>query len=379
MKLRVLLLSFLFVTASALGCSHPAATASADPPLTVAVVSPSRGNAIRSITLPGDMVGFYESSLYSKVTGYLQSISVDKGDWVKKGEVLATIEVPELEQRVARAQASLDVQQLTYKRLEQVWKSDPRLVARQDVDIAQGKYLEAKADADELQALVSYTRIVAPFDGIVTGRFVDPGALIKAGGDQPSSGPVEGSSHPAGTASPVVSLAMINPMRIYVYVPQGVVNFIARGTPATLTLQNSPDHPFAGTVTRFASSLDLSTRTMLTEIDVDNAGHKLYPGMYANVTLQLERHADVVQVPDSALGENSTGNYVMTVEDGKLLKKKVNVGIRTGHVVEITKGLKGDEQLVAALDPAMSDGESVTSVPWKNTSPENAKAVAISE
>ena len=148
------------------------------------------------------MVGFYESSLYSKVTGYLQNISVDKGDWVKKGEVLATIEVPELQQRVARAEASLDVQRLTYQRLEQVWKSDPRLIARQDVDIARGKYLEAKADVDELQALVSYTRIVAPFDGIITGRFVDPGALIKAGGDQSSFSAEEGSTHPTGTDVP---------------------------------------------------------------------------------------------------------------------------------------------------------------------------------
>lgn len=177
------LVLILFAAAGA-ACSRPVESAQGDPRPTVAVLRPRRGIAVRSITLPGDLVGFYESSLYSKVTGYLKSISIDKGDWVKKGEVLADIEVPELQQRVARAEANLQVQRLTYQRLEQVWKSDPRLVARQDVDIAQGKYLEAKADVDELQAMVSYTRIVAPFDGIITARFVDPGALIKAGGDQ---------------------------------------------------------------------------------------------------------------------------------------------------------------------------------------------------
>jgi Biotin-lipoyl like len=171
MNLRILVLMLLLFARSTTACSHPAEIAPADPPPIVAVVSPNRGNAVRSITLPGDMVGFYESSLYAKVTGYLQSISVDKGDWVKKGEVLANIEVPELQQRVARSEASLAVQRLTYQRLEQVWKSDPRLVARQDVDIAQGKYLEAKADVDELQALVYYTRIIAPFNGIITWRF----------------------------------------------------------------------------------------------------------------------------------------------------------------------------------------------------------------
>jgi membrane fusion protein, multidrug efflux system len=379
MNLRILALMILLLAQGTTACTRPAESAPADPPPVVAVVSPNRGNAIRSITLPGDMVGFYESSLYAKVTGYLQSISVDKGDWVKKGEVLATIEVPELQQRVARAEASLDVQRLTYQRLEQVWKSDPRLVARQDVDIAQGKYLEAKAGVDELQALVSYTKIVAPFDGIVTGRFVDPGALIKAGGDQPSSGPDEGSTHPVGAASPVVSLAMINTMRIYVYVPQGVVGFIKRGTPATVTLQDLPGHPFRGTVTRFAASLDLSTRTMLTEIDLDNKQHQLYPGMYANVMLQLERHPDIIQVPDSAIGQSSTGDYVLAVHNGKLSRKEVDVGIRTGHLVEITKGLRGNEPVVAALDPSLTNGESVTPVPWKTTSAGDGKAVASSD
>jgi RND family efflux transporter MFP subunit len=379
MKLQIYTVMLLVLVRTTTACSHPVEIAPADPPPTVAVIAPKRGNAVRSITLPGDMVGFYESSLYSKVTGYLQNISVDKGDWVKKGEVLATIEVPELQQRVARAEASLDVQRLTYQRLEQVWKSDPRLIARQDVDIARGKYLEAKADVDELQALVSYTRIVAPFDGIITGRFVDPGALIKAGGDQSSFSAEEGSTHPTGTTSPVVSLAMIDTMRIYVYVPQGVVSFIRRGTPATLTLQDHLKHLYTGVVTRFSDSLDLSTRTMLTEVDLQNPRHELYPGMYANVTLQLERHPDVIQVPDSAIGESATGNYVLAVRDGKLIRKEITVGIRTGHLVEVTEGLSGDEQLVTAIDPSLIIGQGVTPLPSKPSSTDKANAVASSE
>lgn len=365
MRSRISIVLLLLAAAGAAGCSHPSAHASAHQAPTVAVVNPSRGNAVRSISLPGDMVGFYESSLYAKVTGYLQSITVDKGDWVKKGQVLATIEVPELRQRVARAEAGLEVQRLTYQRLEQVWKSDPRLVARQDVDIAHGKYLEAKAAVDELEALVSYTRIVAPFDGIITARFVDPGALIKAGGDQAGSGTNEGSAHPLGAASPVLSLAMIDTMRIYVYVPQGVVGFIRRGNPVAVTLQDLPGRRFTGTVTRFANSLDLATRTMLTEIDLDNPHHELYPGMYANVTLQLERHPDVIQIPDSAIGQGAAGDYVFAVQDGKLDRKGVTVGIRAGHLVEVTAGLRGNETLVAALDPSLASGESVTPVPWK--------------
>ena len=182
-----------------------------------------------------------------------------------------------------------------------------------------------------------------------------------------------------GAASPVVSLAMINTMRIYVYVPQGVVGFIKRGTPATVTLQDLPGHPFRGSVTRFAASLDLSTRTMLTEIDLANEQHQLYPGMYANVTLQLERHPEVIQVPDSAIGQSSTGNFVLAVRDGKLSRREIIVGIRAGHLVEVTKGLSGDEQLVAALDPSLTSGESVTPVPWKTSPVGDGKAVASSD
>jgi membrane fusion protein (multidrug efflux system) len=317
---------------------------------------------VRKITLPGDLVGLYQSTLYAKVTGYLKSISVDKGDWVKSGQVLAEIEVPELEQRLARARADLQVQNLSYQRLEQVWKSDPRLIARQDVDIAQGKYLEAKAQMDELAAMAAYTRIVAPFDGVITGRFADPGALIKAGGEQTASAPEQGSSHPGGGTSPVLSLALIDTMRTYVYVPQDAVSQIKRGMPAQLTLQDLPGRTFDGSVARYANSLDLGTRTMLTEIDLKNSEHQLYPGMYANVTLELERHPDALKLPAAAVGDSLDGKYVMVAQDGKLRKQAVTVGINNGRSVEIVHGLSGNELVVATLDPSIVADEVVNPV-----------------
>jgi membrane fusion protein (multidrug efflux system) len=353
--------SFALIVAAA-GCGRRTVTARVDHRPIVPVVAPQRGAAIRSITLPGDLVGLYESTLYSKVTGYLKTIPVDKGDWVKQGQVLAQIEVPELDQRFDRATADLQVQRLTYQRLEQVWKSDPRLVAREDVDIAQGKYLAGKAQVDELRALVGYTRIVAPYSGVITGRFVDPGALIKAGGTQSAAGPTEGSSHPGGTATPVVSIARIDTMRIYVYAPQGVVGLIKRGMPATLTLHDGTGRSYSGAVTRFASSLDLSTRTMLTEIDIPNPRHELYPGMYANVTLQLERHPNAIMLPTSAVASAGGHNYVLVVRDGVLAKAPVDTGINNGHYVEITSGLAGNEQVVASVNPALTAGEQVVAV-----------------
>ena len=364
------------IMVAATGCTHAHSDASIDSRRTVVVVRPQRGDIVRTITLPGDLVGLYQSTLYAKVTGYLKTISVDKGDWVKNGQVLAEIEVPELEQRLARTKADLEVQHLTYQRLEQVWKSDPRLVARQDVDIAQGKYLEAKAQEDELQAMVSYTSIVAPFDGVVTGRFVDPGALIKAGGEQASSSPDEGSAHPGGGVSPVLSLAMIETMRTYVYVPQGEIAFIKRGMPAKLALQDLPGRTFQGTVARYANSLDLGTRTMLTEIDLKNQRHELYPGMYANVTLELERHRDVLTVPESSIGDSPQGKYVMVAENGKLHQQEVTVGITNARSAEIISGLGGGESVVANLDPSIVPNEFVNLVQQKSQLDERSSLLA---
>lgn len=366
----------LCILAAATGCSHAPVDAPDNSRRTVVVVRPQRGDIVRSITLPGDLVGLYQSTLYAKVTGYLKSISVDKGDWVKEGQVLAVIEVPELEQRLARARADMEVQHLTYQRLQQVWKSDPRLVARQDVDIAQGKYLEAKAQTDELEAMASYTRIVAPFDGVITGRFVDPGALIKAGGEATTATPDQGSAHPSGGTSPVLSLAMIDTIRTYVYVPQGEVGSIRRGMPAKLTLQDLPRRSFDGSVARYANSLDLGTRTMLTEIDLKNPRHELYPGMYANVTLELERHPDALKVPESAVGNSQDGKYVMIAQDGKLRRQSVTIGINTGKTAEIVRGLSGAEMVVANLDPSIVADEVVDVVQHKPEPGERSNLVA---
>ncbi len=345
------------------GCRRDDDSAVVVPPPRVIVIRPQRGAAVRSMTLPGDVVGYYQSALYAKVTGYLKSIAVDKGDRVKQGEVLAEIEVPELRQRLDRARSNLQIQQLTYERLDRVWKSDPRLVAREDVDIAYSKFQQAQAKANELAALVAYTQIVAPFDGIVTERFVDPGALIKSGGQNTTTAPMEGTASAGGTAAPVVSVADIQKLRIYVYVPQDAVGYIRVGMPVIVGFQELPGRRYTATVTRFAHSLDLATRTMLTEIDIENSKGEIYPGMYANVMLELERHPNALKLPNSAVGDSAEGgHFVMAVRDGRLAEVPVRVGINTGIYMEITSGLSGDEQVVRALNPALSSGEQAHAV-----------------
>lgn len=353
-KLSVLAAAIIFLAA----CPSP----QADPPTSarprVVVIRPQQGAVERTITLPGDLVGYYQSALYAKVTGYLKSIAVDKGDSVKTGEVLAVIEVPELEQQLARARANLEIEQLTYQRLQSVWKSDPRLVARQDVDIAYGKYQAAKANADELVAMDNYTRITAPFDGVITERFVDPGALIHAGGQQSATAPMQGAARPGGTAAPVVSIARLDKLRIYVYVPQGQVDSVRRGMPATVTVQGLDGAHFSGTVSRFSHSLDLATRTMLTEVDLDNPEHTLYPGMYANVTLVLQRHPDALRIPTAAVGGDQA-HQVFLVRDGRIAEVSVATGIDNGRYVEITSGLTSKDLVVGTFSNSLRSGEKV--------------------
>jgi membrane fusion protein, multidrug efflux system len=360
-KLAIMVLGIVLTVVS--GCSRRV-----DPPArkqapTIAVIKPRRGMAIRSITLPGDLIGYYQSTLYAKVTGYLTHIFVDKGDWVKKGQLLAQIEVPELRQHLDKAEANLAIQRITYDRLLSVWTKDPRLVAREDVDVALARFQEAQAAVEELKALVSYTQIIAPFTGVITDRFVDPGALIKAGGSPPQLGgsPAAGAPAENGASSgtPVLSEAMISTMRIYVYVPEGVVGLIHRGMPAILTVQGLGNRKYQGAVTRFATSLDLSTRTMLTEIDIKNPHHDLYPGMYANVTLELERHPNAIKLPDSAVASGPQGKFVYVVKGGRLQQVKVTTGIDDGRHVEITSGLNGSEAVVGTINPTLNAGEKV--------------------
>jgi membrane fusion protein (multidrug efflux system) len=302
----------------------------------VLVGQPQVGTIENTITLPGDIVGYYQSTLYAKVTGYLKSISVDKGDWVKAGQILAVIEVPELQQRLDRSQANLQIARLTYQRMENVWRSDPRLVARQDVDISLAKYQEAKAEDDELHAFFSYTRITAPFDGMITARYVDPGALIHAGGHQNGMSQAE---RTGDAARPVVSLARLDKLRIYVYLPQNEVDFVHIGLPVTVAVQGETAR-YRGAVARFAHSLDLSTRTMLTEVDLENP------------------NPNALRLPQSAVG-GTKSHRVFIVRNSQLSKIPVQTGISDGRNVEIVSGVTRKDLVVQDFSASLQSGEQV--------------------
>ena len=349
-------------------CARRAEPMTPPPEPTVTVIHAQRGEMAETLDLPGDLVGFYEAALHAKVTGYLKSISVDKGDAVKAGQVLAEIEVPELRSNLAQAQASLAIARVTYERLKRVQQSDSRLVAQEDVDIAAAKYQQAQAAVGTLSTLLSYTKIVAPFAGVITGRFADPGALIRAGGgdigvDETSaiisSGATEGAGGHRSGGGPILTLADIDELRVYVYVPEASYPLVRRGTPAELRFDEFPGRVFHGTVARYATALDLATRTMLTEVDIANPDHALYPRSYAHVTLDLVRHPDALRIPVAAVNGIGHAAHVLLVEDGHLADAAVTTGINDGNYVEITSGLNSDSIVVATYSNTLSAGQRV--------------------
>jgi len=332
----------------------------------------------QTIQLPGDLVGFYETALHAKVTGYLKSISVDKGDMVKAGQVLANIDVPELHSDLNQAQANLAIARVTYERLKRVQQSDSRLISQEDVDIAYAKYQEAEAAAGTLTTMLGYTKIIAPFSGVVTGRFADPGALIRAGGgdfgvNQTSAmispGATEGAGGHGNAGGPILTLADIDKLRVYVYVPEESYPLIRRGTVATLRFDEFPGRVFKGTVARYATALDLATRTMLTEVDIDNPDHVLYPRSYAHVTLDLVRHPNALRISVAAVSGIGKAAEVLAVRQGRIVETDVSTGIDDGNYVEITSGLTEDSNVVATYNNNLNLGQRVNCVTAKTGEP----------
>ena len=286
--------------------------------------------------------------------------------------MLATIEVPELRENLERAKANFTIQKLTYQRLKHVREEDPKVVAQQDVDIAFSKMAQAQADLGVLNAMVAYTQIIAPFSGVITGRFADPGALIKAGGGDfgvsgngadLSQGATEGAGGHLMGGGAVLSLAEIDKLRIYVYVPEEEAGLVRIGTHAVVTAHGLQAVPIQAKVVRYANSLDLATRTMLTEIDLDNPQRQLYPRMYTTVTLDLVRHPDAIQLPAAAVeGIGAKDGFVFIVHDDSLVKQPVSLGITDGRYVEITSGLNGNESVVATISPALNQGEKINPI-----------------
>jgi membrane fusion protein, multidrug efflux system len=310
----------------------------------VQVAKPQRRDIARTITIPGNISPMYQATIYAKVSGYLKWIAIDKGDRVKKGQLLAVIEAPEVEDEYQQAEADYKIKRMTAQRLQSVWKENPDVVARQDVDVALAAAEGAQHLRDTRRQFLDYTKVSAPFSGTVTARFVDPGAFVQS------------AIRSATQSTPLLTLMDWENVRVYVNVPQEAAMLAKEGVPAVLKVPESRDRELKGSITRTTEALDQATRTLLVEIDLPNTDHALQPGMFIQVTLFLERHPQAIVIPPAALVSNNGGKAVFIVEEDRVRLQPIELDIDDGAWVEVVKGLTGEEDIVVVGKAGLTDG-----------------------
>ena len=322
-------------------------------PIDVQVTKPTRRDLAYTITLPANVAPLYQTTLYAKVSGYLKWIGPDKGDLVKKDQVLAVIDAPEVEEQYYQAVADYKIKKLTYERLAKVWKESPDVIAKQDVDVAEAAFQGSRHSMEQREALKAYTKVRAPYAGTITARFADPGALIQV------------ATASATGAIPLFTIMDLNTVRVYANVPQDDSAWIVPGkTKASLIVKEPADHSFTGTVTRTTLALDPSTRSLLVEIDLPNPDHVLRPGTFAEVVLRLREIPAALVVPPQAINSGVTGQSVFIVDQGRAKAVPIRTGITDGHWVEITSGLAGGEDVVVVGKRKLLDGAPVLASPF---------------
>lgn len=325
-------------------------TARGSGPLDVDVVRPVRGEIHRFVTLPGSIRANREAMLYAKVAGYLGSLTVDKGDSVTEGQQLGLIEVPELVAELAMHRAEQRVAELEFERISAGQKRAPDLVMAQAVDEARGRLEIAKATADRTEAILAYRELRAPFAGVVTMRYVDPGAFIPAATAGGSAG-----------GGAIVTIMDFATARVQVPVPEFEASLVRKGQPVTVTVPGLPGKKFAGKVDRFSYALDKASKTMLVEADLPNPQLELRPGMYATVAVGVEHHEGVLLLPAGAVLMEKAGASVFVNAGGMAKKTPVKTGFSDGAMVEVSEGLTGNETVIViagGVPPA--DGQAVS-------------------
>jgi RND family efflux transporter MFP subunit len=339
---------------------------------TVAVTHPAREDLSRSVDLTAEFRPYQEVQVHAKVSGYVQQMNVDVGDHVKTGDVLAILEIPELDddlkkadaavltaqQEVESAQAAFEETDLINQRLQAAAKEAAGLIAQQDLDTAaernranasnlqaaKQKVVEAQANADRMRTMQAYARITAPFDGVVTKRFADTGSLIQAGTTSDTQ------------SMPLVSLAEIKLLRLDFHVPESAVAFVHVGDFVEVNIVSS-GQSFPAKVSRFAQNVDTATRTMLTEVEVDNADYRYTPGMYATVRLTLSEKKDALAVPIQCVSAGENPTVLILNEDRKVEERPVTIGLETSSMAEILSGLSDHDLIVMGSRSSIPVGE----------------------
>jgi RND family efflux transporter MFP subunit len=357
------------------------------PTITVGVTKVVKKSLGRQITLSSELVPFQEIDVFAKQSGFVKKLMVDYGSHVKAGQVMAILEIPELEAQLqedqaeiknasnqvtkaqhelVRYQAQYNALHLQYTRLNSVFQSQPGIVAQQEVDDAQGKDLAASSQVDAGQAsleaaqsqlsvakaklsrdqsLFDYARITAPFNGVVTERYANLGTLVQAG--------------TSSQAMPIVKLSEDDLFRLVIPVPESYVRYIKIGDPVDVHVP-SLNRTFPGKVSRFSVELKEATRTMHTEVDVKNRDRALMPGLYADADVALEHRDDIPTIPLQAVNHEGNKTTVFVVSrNGEIEDRPITLGLQTANDAEVVSGLAEGEEVVVSDRSALKPGEVV--------------------
>jgi multidrug efflux system membrane fusion protein len=329
---------------------------------TVAVVHPTQEKPDEELVLPGSLQAYEESPIYARTNGYLLRWYKDIGSRVTQGELLADIDTPEVDQELMQVRANrqqivaqMDLAKINADRYVSLRKTDS--VSQQESDQQSSGYQQAKANLDaadatvrRLEQLESFKHVYAPFSGVLTKRNVDPGALINSG----------------GTGKELFDIAKVDPLRVYVSVPQSYAPAIKNGMEAWVTLQEVPGEKFKGTVARTAESIDPTTRTLLTEVDVPNRDGRLLPGSFGEVHFTTGINAQKLTIPVNAMLFRQEGPRVAVVDsDGKVHLRAITIGKDYGTTLEIIGGLEVGDRVIVNPADSIEEGQQV------NVAPEN--------
>lgn len=324
----------------------------------VQVVQPTKSPASFEFMLPGSAEALTTATLYARVNGYLKARYADIGDRVQEGQLLAEIDAPEIEAQLSQARAQLeqnraaaDIAKVTFERQKRL--VDQKVVSRQDYDQAEANSHQAFANVKASEAAVqnlsvqqNFTRIVAPFTGVVTTRYINDGALISSG---------------SGTTAPsLFTVAQIDTLRVFIFVPQTYAASVRPGQEVAITLPEYPGRIFKGAVTRTADSLDVTARTERVEIQLPSEQGALLPGMYVSVKFRVEQPAPALIVPADTLDIRKEGPRVAVVKNGKIAYRPITLGRDFGKTIEVVAGVAEADQLVVNPTPELIDGAQVT-------------------
>jgi len=329
----------------------------------VSVLRLQRAAPVTEVVLPGSVRGYREAAIFARTNGYLRRWYVDIGARVRKGQLLAEIETPEVDRQLEQARADLatanatrELSRITSERYAGLLKTDS--VARQEADNAAGDFAaksalvqSSQANTRRLEELRSFQKVYAPFDGVITARNTDVGALIDAG----ASG---------GAGSQLFFIAQPDRLRVYVNVPESYARAARPGLAVDLTVAEHPGQRSHGTIATTANAIDPATRTLLVQIAVDNRDGALLPGAFAQVHLALQNQSTAVLVPAGALLFRAEGLRVGVVgPNGRVQLRPITIGRDLGATVEVVSGLKGDEALIASPPDSLLDGQTVRIAP----------------